>query len=156
MSTKWKLALWGVCVLSAFVIFASFYYPGTKFADRATRLHAGMTMEEVEQVMGCPPGDYQTHLGDQIFYSRSISIRPGGGSFPGYRSWIGEDGEVCVWMMVQTGTPGDSPITKVEWTAHNGRPRSLARMLWEQAAGYASPIGKAWDDTCAFFICLVQ
>lgn len=156
MSTKRKLAFWGVCVLAAFVIFASFYQPGTKFADRATHIQVGMTIEEAEQVMGCPPGDYQTRMGDQIFYSRSISIRPGGGSIPVCRSWIGEDGEVCVWMTFQTGTPGHSPITKVEWTPHNRGPRSLARMLWEEAAAYASPIAKAWDDTCAFFVCLVQ
>jgi hypothetical protein len=143
-----------VCVLAAFVIFASFYQPGTKFADRATRLHAGMTMEEAEQVMGCPPGDYQLRSGTRYIRVAHINYSGNISEFPTYERWAGEDGEVWVWRTSTRGpTPQISPITNVEWHGHRDRlrPRSLAVILWEEVSSFASPIAEAWDDTCKFF-----
>lgn len=109
-------------------------WPGVTFADKVDRLHPGMTFDEVEQVMGCPPGDYQVPFGEQHYPFRCVCIGPGSRRFPVFRSWNGEDGEVCVWGM------SDSPqVTSVDWHRFRDRPRSNAEILWEQVSGW-------WDD----------
>lgn len=112
--------------------------PGVCFADKVDRLHPGMTFDEVELVMGCPPGDYQVPYGELHYSMRCVCIAPGNRRYPVFKSWNGEDGEVCVWGM------SDSPrMTSVDWHRFRDRPRSNAQILWEGVTAWWEGVMKA-------------
>jgi hypothetical protein len=103
--------------------------PGTSFADRVGQLQAGMSWDEVEAVMGCPPGDYQAAWGKPCFWGRSGCMKLGGGPVVLMRPWNGEDGTVWVW-----GSSDSPAISRVEWEPHRERTqaRTHAHLICEE------------------------
>jgi hypothetical protein len=95
MGRRWLLILGALGLLAVVGVLVLVFLPQP--GDRITRetfdeIREGMTLWEVEQLIGVPPGDYTT--GDRVVYLPPASAGHG----PIRHEWQGDEGGIEVWL----------------------------------------------------------